>query len=84
MDCITEMAVSMKRSRESTTALVKEVCVYFLSFLSVSIEFIMLISSSSLDFCCVMGGDITKTVYVNRFFLYLFFCANRIFDILSI
>uniref|UniRef100_A0A8C5A8X5 Maternal embryonic leucine zipper kinase n=1 Tax=Gadus morhua TaxID=8049 RepID=A0A8C5A8X5_GADMO len=27
-DCITEMAVSLKRSRESTTRLVKEVCVF--------------------------------------------------------
>ena len=26
-DCITEMAVNMKRSRQSTTKLVKEVCV---------------------------------------------------------
>lgn len=41
-DCITEMAVNMKRSRQSTTALVKEVCVCICIFQHHYVVFIIL------------------------------------------
>lgn len=53
----------MKRSRESTTALVKEVCAHLCPVLA----FMFIISSTSVDFYCVMDGDITATAHVKHF-----------------
>lgn len=60
------MAVNMKRSRQSTTALVKEVCPRLYSHLSFSIEIYCAAQFLISWFCCVVDGEIT-TAYVNNF-----------------